>query len=71
VAVKPLTSGWLVRGEHIRRIDVDDVPVMVASLADVIRSKEAANRPKDRAALPVLRRILEQQRRRARNSKRS
>ena len=27
----------------------------LASLADVIRSKEAADRPKDRAALPVLR----------------
>ena len=42
-------------------ISVDSVPVVVASLADVIRSKEAANRPKDRAALPVLRRLLEEQ----------
>lgn len=30
----------------------------VASLKDVIRSKSAANRPEDRAALPVLRRTL-------------
>jgi hypothetical protein len=30
-------------------------PVAVASLADVIRSKEAANRPKDQTALPALR----------------
>jgi len=30
----------------------------VASLADVIRSKEAANRPKDRAVLPILRDTL-------------
>jgi hypothetical protein len=32
--------------------------VDVASLADVIRSKEAADRDKDRLVLPVLRRIL-------------
>jgi hypothetical protein len=30
-------------------------PVHVASLDDVIRSKEAANREKDRATLPTLR----------------
>jgi hypothetical protein len=40
--------------------------VDVASLADVIRSKEAADRPKDRQALPELRRALEQQQRRDR-----
>lgn len=34
--------------------------VKVASLADVIRSKEAAGREKDRAALPLLRRTLEE-----------
>lgn len=32
--------------------------VPVASLADVIRSKQAANRPKDQRVLPVLREIL-------------
>ena len=32
--------------------------VHVASLADVIRSKQAANRPKDQRVLPTLRRIL-------------
>jgi hypothetical protein len=36
--------------------------VKVASLADVIRSKEAAGREKDRAALPLLRRTLEESR---------
>jgi hypothetical protein len=36
------------------------VEVDVASLADVIRSKEAAGRDKDRLVLPVLRRILEE-----------
>jgi hypothetical protein len=32
--------------------------IRVASLADVIRSKQAANRPKDQRVLPTLRRIL-------------
>lgn len=35
-----------------------DLVVEVASLADVIRSKEATGREKDRAALPLLRRTL-------------
>lgn len=39
-----------------------DLTVKVASLADVIRSKEAAGREKDRAALPLLRRTLEESR---------
>ena len=34
--------------------------VAVASLSDVIRSKEAAGRDKDRAMLPLLRRTLEE-----------
>jgi len=36
------------------------VDVVVASLADIIRSKEAAGREKDRLVLPVLRRLLEE-----------
>jgi hypothetical protein len=40
--------------------------VDVASLADVIRSKEAAGREKDRAQLPLLRRTLEEIRARER-----
>lgn len=32
----------------------------VASLADIIRSKEAADREKDRMVLPALRRLLDQ-----------
>lgn len=35
------------------------ITVPVASLLDVIRSKEAAGRDKDRQALPLLRRLLE------------
>jgi hypothetical protein len=33
--------------------------IRVASLADIIRSKEAAGREKDRLALPRLRRLLD------------
>ena len=45
-------------------VRVFDLSVPVASLEDVIRSKEAANRPKDLRALPVLRSLLEEIRRR-------
>jgi hypothetical protein len=38
----------------------DGLVVQVASLADVIRSKQAANRPKDIAQLPLLRQTLEE-----------
>lgn len=39
-------------------VDVGDEQLRVASLADVIRSKQAADRPKDRAVLPILRDTL-------------
>ncbi len=42
------------------RLMILGVDVDVASLADVIRSKEAAGREKDRLVLPVLRRILDE-----------
>ncbi len=35
-------------------VELFGIPVRVASLHDIIASKEAANRPKDQAALPVL-----------------
>lgn len=41
--------------------EVLGIRVEVASLADVVRSKEAADRPKDHAALPTLRRLLDSQ----------
>lgn len=44
--------------------EVGDLAVSVASLADVIRSKEAAGREKDRLVLPLLRRLLERERER-------
>jgi hypothetical protein len=45
-----------------RRERIAGVTVAVAALADVIRSKEAANREKDNMQLPVLRKTLEQTR---------
>ena len=36
---------------------VEGVTILVASLPDIVRSKEAANREKDRRALPRLRRL--------------
>ena len=52
------------RGARHERIA--GVSVAVAALADVIRSKEAANREKDSMQLPILRRTLEQVRERGR-----
>ncbi|HEY4393302.1 MAG TPA: hypothetical protein VGP64_04540 [Polyangia bacterium] len=48
------TSGYddLVNGAV--RFDLDGVAAPVAALRDIIRSKAAANRPKDLASLPIL-----------------
>jgi len=43
---------------------VQGVTISVAALEDVIRSKEAAGRPKDQRTLPLLRQLLEEIRRR-------
>lgn len=42
-------------------IEIRGVPVLLASLADIVRSKGAAGRDKDRRALPVLRELLAKQ----------
>jgi hypothetical protein len=57
------TRGYddLKRDAIVMHLRSGDVPV--ASLADVIRSKEAADRPRDRAVLPGLRALLSSQRR--------
>jgi hypothetical protein len=54
------TRGYedLRRGASRERI-TPTLEVSVAALADVIRSKEAAGREKDRAVLPILRQVLE------------
>jgi hypothetical protein len=45
------------------------VTISVASLADVIRSKEAAGREKDRAVLPILRQVLERSHQKSRGNR--
>lgn len=54
------TRGYedLVRGSRRERV-AEGVTVEVASLADVIRSKQAAGRAKDQGQLPILRETLE------------
>lgn len=52
------TEGYVDLVRHATDEDILGVVVPVASLADVIRSKQAANRPKDQRVLPVLREIL-------------
>ena len=54
------TSGYEDLSRDAVHLVILGVDVDVASLADVIRSKEAAGREKDRLVLPVLRRILEE-----------
>jgi hypothetical protein len=63
------TSGYddLRREAYRERVGTGLV-VTVASLRDVIRSKEAAGRDKDLAQLPILRRTLEQIRERERKN---
>lgn len=45
-------------------VRIRETTIAVAALADVIRSKEAANRPKDQRSLPLLRQLLDELRRR-------
>lgn len=52
------TSGYDDLTRDAVAMEVRGISVPVASLADVIRSKEAAGRPRDRAALPALRELL-------------
>ena len=56
------------------RLEIEGVPILVASLEDIVRSKRAARRPRDLAVLEILEKALEEasgpkskaQRRRAR-----
>jgi hypothetical protein len=52
------TEGYADLVRDATRTSILGIVVPVASLADVIRSKQAANRPKDQRVLPVLREIL-------------
>jgi hypothetical protein len=67
IAMNPAgTHGYADLRKDAIAIDILGVPTKVASLADIIRSKEAAGREKDRAALPMLRRLQTEIERRAR-----
>jgi hypothetical protein len=58
IAMVPLgTSGYDDLIREALRVEIHGSPAMLASLGDIIRSKQAANRPKDQRALPVLREI--------------
>jgi hypothetical protein len=52
------TTGFSDLARDAVHLTILDAEIDVASLADVIRSKEAADRDKDRLVLPTLRRIL-------------
>lgn len=57
------TRGYDDLRRDVITMEIRGVEVPVASLADVVRSKEAAGRARDRAALPALRELLARQRR--------
>ncbi|MGB3565406.1 MAG: hypothetical protein WBH75_11830 [Thermoanaerobaculia bacterium] len=60
-AMQRIGAGWfwaeVVERSHV--VQVGDLEVRVLDLASIIESKVAANRDKDRAMLPLLRRTLE------------
>lgn len=53
------TGGFADLRRDARSISLGEITVVVASLDDVIRSKRAAGRPKDQAALPMLEALRE------------
>lgn len=57
-----IAGGYEELATKAHRVKVDGVEVMVADLSDVIRSKEAAGRPKDVQVLPILYRFDRQRR---------
>jgi len=61
ICLRPDATGGFpdLRRGATREPITDTLTVLVASLADVIRSKQAANRDKDRRVLPALRLVLE------------
>ena len=52
------TTGWPDLEKDAVTVTAYGLSVRLASMADIIRSKQAANRPKDQRVLPVLREIL-------------
>jgi len=58
------TKGFTELAPRAIEMTIRGLKVSVASLEDVIHSKEAANRPKDQRTLPLLRRLQEEIRKR-------
>ena len=61
ISVRPAATGGY--DDLVTRavtIDLEDFTVKVAALDDIIRSKEAADRAKDHATLPILRALREE-----------
>jgi hypothetical protein len=54
------TEGFSELAPRSLMMQIQGCQVAVATLEDVIHSKEAANRPKDQRALPVLRQLLDE-----------
>ncbi|MHB1569969.1 MAG: hypothetical protein ACYCXW_23645 [Solirubrobacteraceae bacterium] len=62
----PRTEAWeLARYEELRArgtaMEIGELTIVIATLDDIIRSKEIADRPADRVALPELRRLRDRQ----------
>ncbi len=55
------TQGYADLRRDAVELTIHGVPIVVAALADVVRSKEAAGRNKDRLVLPELRALLRRQ----------
>ncbi len=52
------TDGYPDLHRDALNVEINGVAIEVANLADIIRSKEAADRDKDRRVLPTLRKLL-------------
>jgi len=55
------TQGYADLRRDATEVTLRGTPVLLASLADIVRSKEAAGRDKDRRALPILRELVAEQ----------
>jgi hypothetical protein len=64
------TAGYEDLRREARQAEIGGVSVVLASLSDIVRSKEAAGRDKDRRALPLLRELVASQLRDRRPPKR-
>lgn len=54
------TEGFVDLDQHALPMTLRGITIRVAALEDIIRSKAAANRPKDQRSLPTLRLLLEE-----------